>query len=183
MKPQKTLEIGLSYGGSCLAFTSSHQHNATIGHIACDPYQKQWDNAGLHAIERAGLTPYLEFKEEASALALPDLLRKGDQFGLVYIDGSHFFDDVFVDFYYAVRMLTKDGIVLLDDSSTDHVRKVLRFIRSNWSSWVEEVDLAPYRDDLSWKYRVAKKLERIQLTAFRRVGNDLRAWDAPLRRF
>ena len=188
-KPAATLEVGLAFGGSCLAIAASHREysKGAKQHVAIDPYQPTngewgWDNAGFRAIREAGLTEYVDVREELSSLALPQLLRDGRMFDLIYIDGSHFFDDVFIDAYYAVRLLKPNGVVMLDDSATNHVAKVVSFIRSNWSGWVPEVDLSAYRST-DWKYRIAHRLGRVQLTAFRRMGEDSRPWDAPLHRF
>jgi hypothetical protein len=49
------------------------------------------------AVERAGLMGYMDFRQAYSALELPKLIEQGTQFGLVYVDGSHLFEDVFVD--------------------------------------------------------------------------------------
>lgn len=190
-KPTATLEVGLAFGGSCLAIAASHREYSagTKQHVAIDAYQPTsgkwgWDNAGFRAIREAGLTDYVEVREELSSLALPQLLREGRAFDLIYIDGSHFFDDVFVDVYYAARLLKYGGVMMLDDSSTDHIRKVVRFLRANWSGWVGEVSLGPYRSDArTLKYRIARKFGKTQLTAFKRVGKDERDWDAPLHRF
>ena len=43
-------------------------------------------------------------------------LDKGERFDMIYIDGSHEFDEVFVDAYYSYRLLSPGGIMLLDDS-------------------------------------------------------------------
>ena len=187
-KPEQTLEIGLSYGGSALAIAATHRDLGRAPrrqHTAIDPYQVQgWDSAGLAALERAGLSGYVSFQSELSASALPALLKGQQRFGLIYVDGSHFFDDVFVDAYFGFRLLTDAGMILFDDSNTDHVAKVLKFISSNWNHWTEEVDLTAFRaGGTTMRYQVARRLNRVQLRAFRRTGVDTREWDAPLRRF
>lgn len=131
-QPRKTLEIGLSFGGSALVFTSSHRdlgRDPQKQHVAIDPYQKTvWDDCGLLALERAGLSSYLDFRPGFSALELPRLLESEERFDLAYIDDSHLFEDVFVDAYYIVRLLAENGIVAFDDSSNPNIAKVLRFI-------------------------------------------------------
>lgn len=112
------------------------------------------------------------------------MLEAEARFGFVYIDGSHLFEDVFVDTYYATRMLKMGGIVVFDDSTNRHVAKVLRFIRANMQPGLEEVDLTRFREPRpSLRYRLARRLGKVQLTAFRRVGNVERAWDAPFHSF
>ena len=187
-RPEFTLEVGFSYGGSALAIAASHRDLGRAGsrqHTVIDPFQVEgWDSAGLTALDRAGLGSFVDFRPESSALALPALLRQERRYGLIYVDGSHFFDDVFVDVYFGFRLLTDDGAILLDDCTTDHVAKVVKFVTANWGGWTSEVDLSAHRPSgATFKYQVARQLNRVQLRAFRRHGTDTRAWDAPLQRF
>jgi hypothetical protein len=155
-----------------------------VQHVAIDPYQRSvWDNSGLLGLERAGLREYVEFHEQLSAVTLAALAAQGRTFDLIYIDRSHRFDDVFVDAYFSLRLLASRGVVMCDDSSTREVGRVLRFIERNLSSWVTELDLSSYRgSDASWRYQIARRLGRVQLRAFRRIGDEP-SWDARLRNF
>lgn len=83
---------------------------------------------------------------------------------MIYIDGSHEFDEVFLDAYYSARLLTPDGIMLLDGSPHPPIAKVVGVLRK--SRLLSEVDLMPWRSDSSLRYRVARTLGRAQLTAF-----------------
>jgi hypothetical protein len=120
-----------------------------------------------------------------SAYELPKLVEAGARFGLVYVDGSHLFEDVFVDAYFVIRLLEEGGVVTFDDSAKPHVAKVLRFLRTNVPrGGLEELDLGRYRDKRGrFRYQLARALGRVQLTAFRRVGNVERVWDSPFRSF
>ena len=184
LRPKRTLEIGLAFGGSAILFTAFHRRNGAPGsgqHTAIDPYQlENWDEAGLVALESAGLRPYLDFRPAFSNAALPQLLAEQARFDLIYVDGSHLFEDVFIDFYYSLRLLARGGILAFDDCSDPHVRKVLRFIRSNFGFACEPVNLAPYRSDKgsSLRYRVARMCGRVQLTAFRHSGPANRPWNS-----
>jgi len=186
---RRTLEIGLSFGGSALVFAASHhdlQRPAARQHVALDPFQKTvWDSCGLMALEHAGLTGYVEFRPAYSAMELPRLIESGASFDLVYVDGSHLFEDVFVDAYFVLRLLSPGGLVAFDDSANRHVAKVLRFLRTNLRGLVEEVDLGRYRPvgGNGIAYALAKRLHKVQLTAFRRVGPAERKWDADFTRF
>lgn len=187
IQPSHTLEVGMSFGGSALAFCASHKelgHPQERQHIAIDPYEMSptcWDCAGVLAVERANLSGYLDFREGCSSLELPKLLESGQRFGLIYIDGSHLFEDVFIDAYFATRLLTDGGVVLLDDSFNKHVKKVLRFLRTN-SVGLQEKDLGEYRTD-RLKHAVASLIGKVNLTAFQRVGDIDREWFARFRRF
>jgi cephalosporin hydroxylase len=188
-QPKRTLEVGLAFGGSAILFTAFHRRTgapATGQHTAVDPFQTEvWDEVGLVAIEDAGLRDYLDFRPILSSLALPRLVAEKAQFDLIYVDGSHLFEDVFIDFYYSTRLLSDGGIIAFDDSSDPHVRKVLRFIKADFQFALDPIDLGPYRADkgASLRYRVARALGRVQLTAFRKIGPAARAWNSPMGRF
>ncbi len=188
-RPGRTLEIGLCFGGSGLLFTATHQElsgQPKRQHTALDPFQKEtWDDAGLLAIERAGLSDYLDFHPQFSSLVLPRLVEKGEQFGLVYVDGSHIFEDVFVDAYFGSRLLAEQGIIAFDDCRDLHVLKVIKFIRTNLKSSLQELDLSPFRADKgkSLKYRLARLAGQVQMNAFQRVGDFPRSWNASFSNF
>lgn len=189
LKPERTLEVGLSVGGSCLIFAVSHRdlRRAPSGqHYALDPFQSSvWDDAGLVAIEREGLSDYISYKPEYSRAALPRLLAEQQKFGFIYIDGSHVFEDVFVDTYYSIRPLSSYGVILFDDCASPHIAKVLAFLRSNLQGHVDEIDLAPYRsrDEVGLKYKLACLMGRRQLRGFRLIGPLEREWNVAFRDF
>jgi Methyltransferase domain len=135
----------LGCGGSALVFTQTHKdlgHPPSRQHIAIDGFQNGdfFDGAGVLAVERAGLSPYLDFREDRSRFALPTLLREGHKFRLIYIDGSHFFDDVLVDLCFSVRLLEVGGVVLLDDSSDREVWSVVCIARKLLRQYLSEVN-------------------------------------------
>lgn len=181
-RPERTLEVGLALGGSALVFAATHRdlgRSPTGQHVAIDPHQESvWDAAGLAAIERAGLSSFLSFRSEPSALALGQLLQEGATFDVCYVDGSHLFEDVFVDWYFISRLIAHQGLILLDDCTYPDVRKVLRFVRRNLRSSFTEVDLAPHRGDgTCMRYQLARWLGRAQLRAFVKTGDATRAWN------
>lgn len=187
LKPDRTLEIGLSFGGSALAFSQAHKNlgrEGAVQHVAIDPFQgRYWDDSGLLALERSGLSSYLDFRNSSSEIELPKFLSSGHRFGLIYVDGSHLFEHVFLDAFFSIRLLTDGGVVLFDDSSNSHVAKVVRFLRTNGEGLVE-YDLSQWRKIRKpLKYAVARCLGKIQLTAFQRTGDVERNWDAPFHRF
>lgn len=188
LKPTRTLEVGLSFGGSCLVFTASHRDLGRPGsgqHTALDPFQSGvWQDCGVLAVERAGLTEFLNLRQASSQLELPKFINEGASFDLVYVDGSHLFEDVFVDAYFIARLLSEGGVVAFDDSSNPNVAKVLRFLRRNLRETLPEVDLAPYRaDGNGMGYRLGRLVGKTQLTAFKRIGICEREWNAPFTSF
>lgn len=183
-RPSRTLEVGLSFGGSALVFASSLRdlgREPARQHLVIDPFQTSvWDDAGLGAIERENLNGFVNFAQDFSALELPRQMQGGNTFDFAYIDGSHLFEDVFIDFFYISRMLRAGGVVLFDDCTDRNVSKVIRFVRKNLGSVLAEVDLAPFRSDRgdSLKYKVAKSLGRVQMRAFRKTGCTVREWNS-----
>ncbi len=184
----RTMEIGLSFGGSALVCTATHRdlgRSPMKQHLAIDPYQTPaWDDCGLVAAELAGLERYLDFRPVMSCVELPNLVSAGSRFDFVYVDGSHLVEDVFVDAYYAIRLLNDGGIVAFDDSANPHVQKVLRFLRSSCRAGLNEVDLEVYHPACGMLvYRLARVLRKVQMTAFRRVGPVGRQWDSDFSAF
>lgn len=187
-EPQQTLEVGLSFGGSALTIAASHRdlgRPAAAQHTALDPYQHSvWDGAAEVLLQSAGLAGYVDVRRQYSAVALAQLLDQQRTFDLIYVDGSHLFEDVFVDAYFGFRLLSNTGLILFDDCTTEHVAKVLSFVATNWPAWVDEIDLSKYRaDGRSWRYQAGRRLGKVQLRAFRRIASETRAWDSPLRKF
>ena len=188
-RPTHTMEIGLSFGGSCIAFASYHRaNNSGAGsHTAIDPFQKTvWDNTGRIAISETSFDELVRIFEDYSYSALPKLNDAGERFQAIYVDGSHLFEDVFIDMYYSLKLLSDGGVIFLDDSSDSHVAKVVRFVRKNMRSQLKEIDLSPFRAGISedWlRATVRRATGRSQLTAFTRVGADQREWNAPFVNF
>lgn len=146
-------------------------------HTAIDPYQSTvWDGVGMECLEAAGLRKFIEVFEEPSCLVLPRLLSEGRRFGVIYVDGSHLFEDVFVDAYFCARLLTVDGYLLFDDSSSRHVAKVLAFIDNNQL----ELERLPGR---LFRHRIARFVGKRQLTVYQRRGPIERNWDSPFHSF
>jgi predicted O-methyltransferase YrrM len=188
-RPERTLEVGFAFGGSALTFASAHQaagHHDGPRHVAIDPFQKTvWDNVGLNLLKEAQLSEFVVLHESLSSSALPQLLDGDLRFDMIYIDGSHLFEDVFVDFYYCLRLLNPEGILLFDDSTDAHVAKVLRFIRANLGEHLQPMDLSRFRETRldRVKVRWAQRLRRCQLSGFRKTSTGERAWDASFHAF
>lgn len=180
LQPRQTLEIGLAFGASATLLLALHRAagHAGICHHAIDPFQKSdWGSCALKHLESHSLFDRLHHHEQRSCFALPKLAEAGERFGLIYVDGSHLFEDVMVDFYFSHLLLEEGGIIAFDDSACGHVRKVVRFIRRNLGAAYEE--LSPYEVTAPrWprlKQHVARLTGKQQLTLFRKLQ------DAPVR--
>lgn len=183
-----TLEIGMRMGGSCLTFTQTHKdigHEPARQHVAIDPYQSDPfnDASGLVAVTKAGLSDYLEFHQDFSAIVLPKLLKDGRRFSLIYIDGSHNFEDVFVDAYFSAELLSEGGTVVLDDAASPHIKKVLRFVDRNLNHCLKRLSLFGIHPNRSMVYLLAEALGRTNCVAYRKVGAFQRPYGYRLRHF
>lgn len=184
-RPGSTLEIGLAFGASALTFlaTLNEIHGPSYHHTAIDPFQSEvWKSAAVHSIESAGLSQNFTHLEQDSALALPNLCSAGKTYDLIYVDGSHLFEDVFIDFFYCVRMLSRDGLILFDDCTDKHVQKVIRYIDKNYSAILQRENVGDAVEH-SLKRRLAHAIGIQQLVVYRKIEDPPRKWNAPFRNF
>ena len=186
-RPSRTLEIGLAHGASALAILATLQSTGVsdFHHTAIDPFQHRlFKGSACRLLREAGFADHFRLLEEPSAIALAGLARAGESFDFVYVDGSHLFEDVFVDLYYAAGLLREGGLVLLDDCRDPHVAKVIRFLHSNYAGILAPVATSSWENPRKGALkRFANYLGYRQIRAFRKVGETPRPWNAPFRRF
>jgi predicted O-methyltransferase YrrM len=188
-RPARTLEVGMAFGASTCVFADYHAQRAQAAgsHIAIDPFQATvWDGVGVKFLESADLGKQVRVMTDFSSQVLPTLVAAGESIEMAYIDGSHLFEDVFVDFYYLDHLLLPGGVMLFDDSTHADVQKVISFIRRNHDFRYEPIDLRYcYSPDAlnGFRYTALQTLRKNQLTVFRKTRSDRRSWDAPFRNF
>jgi cephalosporin hydroxylase len=187
MRPTRTLEIGLAHGASALTFLTSLREINTGGgdflHAAIDPYQRSvWKSAALHAVEVDGFRDHFQFYDEESSVALARLCDEQREFQVIYIDGSHLFEDVFLDFAFSARLLPIGGICLFDDCSDRHVQKVIRFIKTNYRGILRRYPLEGLVEKPMLK-RLANRIGFYQLAAFEKIARTPRKWDSAFTSF
>jgi hypothetical protein len=129
-------------------------------------------------IEKERFEQQFTLIDDYSCYVLPELARKKNKYGLIYIDGSHLFEDVFVDFYFICDLLTPDGIVVFDDCCDKHVAKVMRFIQRNYSDILREIDLGEFVGPIPLRKRIARLCGYRQARGFRKTSIRRRKWDA-----
>lgn len=123
----KTLETGFAYGKSASYIIAASGSR----HIAIDPFQDKYGRLGIKNIKALGFINKLELYEDYSHNVLPMLLKKGEKFEFVFIDGDHKFDGEFIDFYYADLLLEEEGYILLHDTWMRSTRLLMKFIKTN----------------------------------------------------
>lgn len=161
LEPHATLEVGLANGISALHIAKALQDNGGGQHFVMDPLQfQEWHGVGLHSLERAGLKEWVTLDPRCSHLALASLEEAGQRVQFAFIDGSHLFEDVLVDFRGVDRLLDVGGLVAFDDSDWPSISKVIRFAVTNRDYAVFETGIViePGRYRPRWLSRWARTL-------------------------
>jgi predicted O-methyltransferase YrrM len=129
-KPARVLEIGLGWGFSAAGLQSL---GCVRQHVIVE-----FDVGSARAIRaernvRAITTrpESLEFCWGNSDRVLPRLCDRGEQFDLIFIDGGHRYDDVFIDFHFSRMLAAPGGSILLDDTWLPSIRTVVSWIETN----------------------------------------------------
>jgi predicted O-methyltransferase YrrM len=135
---QTVVEIGLAYGSSALAIGEAL---VAVGsphprHIVIDPFQRQgFANVGWDLLCSAGLNSIASLIVAPSSIALAQLVTDGVVADAAFVDGSHRFHEVFVDFYFLRKIVRPSGLIIVDDDSTPSVRTAVRYYERNLG-WV-----------------------------------------------
>lgn len=129
-KPIRVLEIGCWEGRSTcwmLDTIMDHPHSQMI---SVDTFQGSLENtaeqaAGLYDrfmsnVAQSRNASKLQVIKNQSVIALAHFLHTGDQFDLIYVDGSHEYEDVTVDAILSWRLLKTGGIIIFDDYEKEH---------------------------------------------------------------
>ena len=160
-KPARVLEIGLGWGFSAAGLQSV----GCVGQHVIVEFDVGSARATQGERNVRTITPRpqtLEFCWGESHCVLPRLCERGEKFDLIFIDGGHKYDDVFVDFHYSRRLVAAGGSVVLDDTWLPSIRTVV--------SWVET--------NLSDQWRRLQTPSGLSLAAFESLAvPDGRRWD------
>jgi predicted O-methyltransferase YrrM len=137
---RRTLETGLGYAVSTLFICEGLLANGPeTRHLAIDPHlPNSHVDAGLRALEEAGVRELVEFHAEGSEVVLPRLLAEGRRFDLTFVDGNHRFEGVFLDLVYCGRLLNPGAVVFADDLQLPAVRRATGFCVANLGWKVED---------------------------------------------
>lgn len=174
---QKTLEVGCAYGISALHICEALKDHPGSKHFMIDPFQsKGWENAGVHALRRAGFANF-ELIEELSEIALPALLKEHEgTFDFIFIDGWHTFDHTLLDCFYATRLLKVGGVLVVDDYDSAPIAKVVKYLLS-YPCYRKKAQYTDYPEDplikaacamaslvpvsLNMRYKLPRNLRRL----------------------
>ena len=167
---KKILEVGMADGMSSIAILEALNGEGSLNQgyaslTSIDPYQSTyWSNNGLKNIKKLNLDKNHVFIEKFNYIALPELLAKGEKYDLIFIDGSHIFDYVILDNFYADLLLNIGGYLINDDMWMPAIKKAYSFIKNNYTHY-EEIEkpkrFAPilkkkkHREYLGWDHFVS----------------------------
>lgn len=125
------LEVGMGQAISTLSIlTALAETGGTM--ISVDPFDN-WKVSGrdssLAAVREAGFADRHRLLELPSYRGLPQLLEAREKFDFIYIDGGHDFQDCYLDFVYADRMLDVGGTIGFNDTRLRGVAATLVLLR------------------------------------------------------
>ena len=113
--PSDICEIGSYHGSSAVLFA----HLFPNAHITCiDNWQgiERWCEAEEFFDSNTAAFSSRVHKIKSDSVSALSLLRsQGKKFDVIYVDGSHFEDDVLVDTILAWRLLRIGGVMIWDD--------------------------------------------------------------------
>lgn len=133
-RAETVVEVGLAYASSALAIgealvTVDPPHPR---HVIIDPFQERaWSNVGWDLLCSAGLDAIATLVPAASSIALPQLVTEGLVADAAFVDGSHRFHEVFVDFYFLRKIVRPGGLIVIDDNWAPSVRTAVRYYEQN----------------------------------------------------
>jgi len=156
LKPKNSLEIGLGYGYSTVYFLAAIRENGVGYHTAVDPVQRgeEFHGIGSRHAHTLGMSDIFRWIEDRSVPVLVHCAERDEKFEMIFINGSHRFDDVLVDFTLSAALCPMGGCIILDDMWLPSIYRVAAFIRSNRKDFEELNTPEP------------------KLAAFRRIGED-----------
>jgi methyltransferase family protein len=128
IRPCVTVELGLGQGISALAIAQALTDNGRGVHHVIDPYEHaKWDDVGLANIRRANLDERITFYDVFPEHVIPTMPRVE----FAFMDGSHLFDLVLLDFVLVDKQLEVGGVIGVHDLWMRSIQKVLRYILAN----------------------------------------------------
>lgn len=158
---QHSIEVGCAFGLSSLFICDALCCKAAPRHVIIDPNQfSDYHGVGIYQLKKAEFL-FFELIEQPSEIALPELLKRGENYDFAFIDGWHTFDHALLDFFYINRLLKVKGIVVFDDVLWPSINKLLRYI-SQYPNY-EIIGSVPYCNSIpgSLRHRLSDKFHDI----------------------
>ncbi|QQG36301.1 MAG: class I SAM-dependent methyltransferase [Micavibrio aeruginosavorus] len=123
LKPENLLEVGTHIGASTIFLAEALSHVSptarmtTVDILDVNDQQGPWKKRGLAMpprgyLQRLGLADRVAFCAMSSANYLQ---TSSERFDLIFLDGDHAANTVYNEISWALRLLNKDGVILLHD--------------------------------------------------------------------
>lgn len=158
-KTHLSVEVGFGVGSSTTAVLSARRGEAhAFQHIVFDP----WPISEVILADLSKVYPSeLVLARLPSEVGLGQVIqRRGyGSTALLFIDGSHHFENVMADFLLANHLCCEGGYIVFDDVNAPAIETVINYVITN-------------RPD----YAVAQFDARIAV--LRKIGGDARNWDS-----
>jgi len=119
LRPEKSIEIGLAEGGSCVAVSVSRRYlQLSKPHIVLDPFQECLTHgAGLIELKRLGLEDAIAWYPERSESFLHNQWERGEtDFDFAFVDGGHDVGQKLTDAFYLNKVLRPGGVIAFHDA-------------------------------------------------------------------
>ena len=129
-----TLEVGLGLGIGTLSLCEAllEVGEPQARHVVIEAFPDDLGASGdTDAPCRRRRRTCVELIHEESQLALGRLAAEGRRFDLALIDGDHRFEGVFVDLYFADRLVRPRGLVIVDDLWMPAIRHAVSYMERN----------------------------------------------------
>lgn len=176
LEPKAILEIGLAYGISAMTICDATASYPVNSYDIIDCFQNgEWRSIGLFNLRKSGYLNQITFHEERSEIQLPLFLKEKKKFDFVFVDGSHRFDHVFVEFYYINKILETGGTVVFDDAHLDSLQKVFSFIDSYGG--YERIQLPDIDQKTQLKVRKMMGVLESRIIGFKKNETISHEWD------
>ena len=143
-KFKKCLEIGMGFGISASYILLSGKNVSLISIDSLQRDEGQWNSMGLKLLTELEVDERHHLISEESYIAMPMILKthRKEYFDFIYIDGWHTFDYTLIDFFYADKLLRIGGVIIIDDSLHEGVKKFIKYVASNYLNYnkIETID-------------------------------------------
>lgn len=142
---ERCLDLGLGTGFSSICMAKAGCEIVSVNNEAIETPRR------IEALERyrklCGDTPTV--LNGNTDQVLPALVRDHQQFGLIFIDAGHRFDQIFVDVHYSAQLCVPGGILALDDTYYGAIMSVVNWINTNMAHLWEPLEIL--ENTISWR--------------------------------
>ena len=119
-------EIGFNAGHSTLLLLLSNNKN--INFTIFDINSHSYTEKCFEYIKNKFVDVNFEFVEGDSSVSIPkwiDNTKKFEHFDVIHIDGCHQIDIVTKDFANSIKILKKNGLLIIDDVQKEHINNLV----------------------------------------------------------